>query len=60
MSPTDTNGNETTIELGHGVFGSCQKKYYKGIPVAVKVFNNLSSSSSSSHIKAINEVIKCT
>ena len=43
MSPTDTDGNIINVHLGHGVFGSCQKKYYKGIPVAVKVFNNLSS-----------------
>lgn len=43
MSPQDKDGNNTTIHLGCGVFGDCQKKYYKGIPVAVKVFNDLSS-----------------
>lgn len=29
MSPTDKNGNDTTIELGHGVFGRCQKRNYE-------------------------------
>lgn len=40
----DKNGNETDVQLGQGVFGQCLKKYYKGIPVAVKFFNHLSSS----------------
>ena len=45
MSPQDKDGNDTTIHLGCSVFGNCQKKYlYKGIPVAVKMFNDLSSS----------------
>ena len=53
MTPRDKEGNETTVHLGSGVFGSCQKKYYKGIPVAVKVFNNLSSSEDVKHEAAI-------
>lgn len=57
-SPTDTNGNDTTIELGHGVFGRCEKRYYKGIPVAVKVFNNLSSSRDVRHEAAV--MAKCS
>lgn len=44
MSPKDKDGNETNMQLGQGVFGQCLKKYYKGIPVAVKLFNHLSSS----------------
>ena len=58
MLPTDTNGNETTIELGHGVFARCQKRYYKDILVAVKVFNNLSSSQDVSHEAAV--MAKCS
>lgn len=53
MSPQDKDGNDTTIHLGCGVFGSCQKKYYKGIPVAVKVFKDLSSSQDVKHESAI-------
>lgn len=50
VSPKDKDGNGTTIQRGHdGVFGECQKMYFKGIPVAVKVFNNLSSSRDVSH-----------
>lgn len=48
-SPKDKDGNEGTVHLGHGVFGKCQKRYYKGMPVVVKVFNNLSSSQDVSH-----------
>ena len=44
MSPKDKDGNDTNIPLGQGVFGQCLKKYYNGIPVAVKLFNHLSSS----------------
>lgn len=44
MSPKDKEGHEIEVQLGQGVFGQCVKKYYKGIPVAVKVFNHLSSS----------------
>ena len=40
----DRDGNETDVQPGQGVFGQCLKKYYKGIPVAVKFFNHLSSS----------------
>lgn len=58
MSPTDKNGNDKTIELGHGVFGRCQKRNYKGIPVAVKVFNNLSSPRDVSHEAAV--MAKCS
>ncbi|KAJ7394871.1 hypothetical protein OS493_000706 [Desmophyllum pertusum] len=37
VSPKDKDGNGTTIQRGHdGVFGECQKMYFKGIPVAVK------------------------
>ena len=53
MSPQDKDGNDTTIQLGCGVFGNCQKMYYKGIPVAVKVFNNFSSSRDVKHEAAI-------
>lgn len=53
VSPQDKDGNDTTIHLGCGVFGSCQKKYYKGIPVAVKVFKDLSSSQDVKHESAI-------
>ena len=53
MSPQDKGGNDTTIHLGCGVFGNCQKKYYKGIPVAVKIFNDLSSSQDVKHESAI-------
>ena len=49
VSPKDKDGNGTTIQLGHGVFGECRKMYFKGIPVAVKLFNNLSSSWDVSH-----------
>ena len=42
-APKDKEGNEKLIQLGEGVFGQCVKKYYKGIPVAVKVLNHLSS-----------------
>ena len=44
MSPRDKDGNESDVQLGQGVFGQCLNKYYKGIPVAVKLFNHLSSS----------------
>ena len=44
MSPKDKEGHEIEVQLGQGVFGQCVKKYYKGVPVAVKVFNHLSSS----------------
>ena len=44
VSPQDKDGKETTVILGSGIFGTCQKRFFKGIPVAVKVFNNLSSS----------------
>ena len=44
MSPKGKDGNEIKVQLGQGVFGQCVKKYYKGIPVAVKLFNHLSSS----------------
>ena len=44
MSPKHKDGNEINVQLGKGVFGQCLKKYYKGIPVAVKLFNRLSSS----------------
>lgn len=37
----DINGNDIRIEFGYGVFGRCEKRYYKGILVVVKVFNNL-------------------
>ena len=49
MSPKDKDGNETNIQLGEGVFGQCLKKYFKGIPVAVKLFNHLSSSQDVKH-----------
>ena len=42
-APKDKEGNEKLIQLGEGVFGQCVKKYYKGIPVAVKVLNHSSS-----------------
>lgn len=44
MSTKDKDGHEIKVQLGQGVFGQCVKKYYKDIPVAVKVFNHLSSS----------------
>ena len=44
MFPKDKDRTETDVQLGQGVFGQCLKKYYKGIPVAVKFFNHLSSS----------------
>ena len=56
MSPRDKNGNDTTSELGHSVFGRCQKRNYKGIPVAVKVFNNLSSAVDVSHKAAVRAI----
>ena len=39
----EKEGNAVQDQLGEGVFGWCVKKYYKGIPVAVKVLNQLSS-----------------
>lgn len=42
-APKDNDNKEITIHLGHGVFGRCRKMFYKGIPVAVKEYNNLSS-----------------
>ena len=44
VSPQDKNGKETTVILGSGIFGTCQKMFFEGIPVDVKVFNNLASS----------------
>ena len=49
MSAKDKEGHDTNVQLGQGVFGQCVKKYYKGIPVAVKVFNHLSSSQDVRH-----------
>lgn len=43
MAPKDKDGKDTTVHLGHGVFGKCEKMFYKGIPVAIKLYNNLSS-----------------
>ena len=44
MSPKDKDGYEIKVQLGQGVFSQSVKKFYKGIPVAVKLFNHLSSS----------------
>lgn len=44
MSPKDKDGHEIKVQLGQGVFGQFVKKYYRVIPVAVKLFNHLSSS----------------
>ena len=37
------DANESDVQLGQGVFGQCLKKYYKGISIAVKLFNHISS-----------------
>ena len=36
ISPKDRESHEIKVQLGQGVFGQCVKKYYLGIPVAVK------------------------
>ena len=41
--PRDKTGSDSKECLGNGTFGQCLKMYYKGIPVAVKEFNNLST-----------------
>ena len=43
MSAKDKEGHDTNVQLGQGVFAQCVKKYYKGIPVAAKLFNHLTS-----------------
>ena len=41
--PRDKTGSHSKECLGKGTFGQCLNMYYKGIPVAVKEFNNLST-----------------
>ena len=36
--PKDECGHQVAIHLGSGVFGSCNKMFYRGIPAAVKTF----------------------
>ena len=43
-APKDKIGNDSI-----GTFGKCFKMHYKGIPVAVKEFNNLSTAEAVSH-----------
>ena len=52
-APKDNDNKDITIHLGRGVFGSCKKMYYKGIPVAVKEYNNLSSTKDIQHEAAV-------
>lgn len=55
MSPKDKDGKLIKVHLGHGVFGVCEKMYYKGIPVAIKKYNNLSSVQDIRHEAAVME-----
>ena len=36
--PKDESGMEVKVHLGSGVFGCCNKMFYRGNPVAVKTF----------------------
>ena len=49
VAPKDKIGNDSRESLGEGAFGKCFKMYYKGMPVAVKEFNNLSTAEAVRH-----------
>ena len=49
VAPRDKKGNESKEFLGEGKFGKCFKMYFKGMPVAVKEFNNLSTAEAVRH-----------
>ena len=49
VAARDKKGNESKEFLGEGTFGKCFKMYFKGMPVAVKEFNNLSTAEAVRH-----------
>lgn len=49
VAARDKKGNESKVFLGEGTFGKCFKMYFKGMLVAVKEFNNLSTAEAVRH-----------
>ena len=52
--PKDESGMEVKLHLGSGVFGCCNKMFYRGNPVAVKTFYSATArgqTGGKSHVK---------